>query len=345
MTVGAQRPQAFNEIRRTHAFTLCSAAAEKGAHARGPCGSIEIAPRPLHDPVSTCVGARRYSRALAPTLVPRTMKPRTVGWTGTFVAMVIVLFVVVQYFTGYDAIGAAARFVWNGVAVVVNGVMRALGGLAGAMARSVGLRRLERFATMMTGVGLGYAGSVVLSDARLARAHGWRGRLRVAVTRARNGWLHLHLAWKLLLVAGLIASQVYLHFLLILFPIAFLVPLVRRTWYLTADSLFGRWYRRAFGHLHRYTIALLRSLPGMRQLIAGIRLARIRYLCAWRLWRYDPRYRRPGSRRRAVSLIEPVRLWRRGELDRYIGRPLLAGPATASHALAPPEKAPVVAKT
>jgi hypothetical protein len=145
------------------------------------------------------------------------MKRRSVGWTGTFVALVIVIFLTVQYVTGYDAIGAAARFLWNVVALIVNGVMRMVSGLAGAFARSIGLRRLGHFATTLTGVGLGYAGSVILNDAKLARAHGWRDKLRLAIAHAHDRWHDLHIIWKLLLVAGLIASQVYLQFLLIVF--------------------------------------------------------------------------------------------------------------------------------
>jgi hypothetical protein len=258
------------------------------------------------------------------------VKRRGVGWTSTFVALVIVIFLTVQYVTGYDAIGAAARFLWNVVALIVNGVMRMVSGLAGAFARSIGLRRLGHFATMLTGVGLGYAGSVILNDAKLARAHGWRDKLRLAITHAHDRWHDLHIIWKLLLVAGLIASQVYLQFLLIVFPIAFLVPVVRGAWFVVVDSLFGRWYRRAFGRIHRAMLHMLRSLPGMRQLVAAIRLARLRYLCAWRLWKYDPRYRRLDDHRRTLSVVEPVRLWRRGELDRYVGKPLLAGPTAGA---------------
>ena len=121
-----------------------------------------------------------------------------------------------------------------------------------------------------------------------------------------------------------IASQLYLHFLLIVFPIAFLVPVIRRVWVHTADLLFGRWYWKSFGPLHRATLARLRSLPP-----SGKSSARpaspIRYLCAWRLWKYDPRYRKLDGTEREVSFIEPLRLWWRGELDRYVGHPLLAG--------------------
>ena len=40
---------------------------------------------------------------------------------------------------------------------------------------------------------------------------------------------------------------------------------------------------------------------------------------------HDPRYRDPVTNKRRVSLVEPVRLWWRGELDGYVGHPLLAG--------------------
>lgn len=258
------------------------------------------------------------------------MSRHRVGRLVTFATIVIVTFVAVDYYTGYDVVGAAARFLWNGLVFLVNSLVRLFGGLAGAFARNVGLRRLARLATALTSVGLGYAGSVILSDARLRKAHGWRGKIKIAITLARNWWLQLHVAWKIVIVACLIASQAYLHFLLIVFPIAFLVPFVRRAWTLAADGLFGGWYWRRFGRAHRAAVARLKTLPGCRHVIGAVRLARLRYLCAWRLWKYDPRYRLPGANAHVVSLAEPIRLWWRGDLDRYIGRPLLAGSAGGS---------------
>jgi hypothetical protein len=63
-------------------------------------------------------------------------------------------------------------------------------------------------------------------------------------------------------------------------------------------------------------------MAGVREVVGAVRLARTRYLRAWRLWRYDPRYRRAASGKQIISFIEPVRLWWRGELDDYVGRPL-----------------------
>lgn len=253
------------------------------------------------------------------------MKRHNLGWYATFAFLVVLAFLVIYYLTGRDALGAASRFVWNAIVFAVNGLIKLTGGLLLVVAKGVGLRRVSRLATLLTSVGLGYAGSVILSDARLRQARGWRGKVKAAITLARNKWQGLHLAWKLAIVAVLIASQVYLHFLLIIFPIAFLVPVVRRLWIQAADLMFGSWYWRTFGHVHRAAFDALRSLPGWRQVFGGARLWRIRYLCAWRLWKHDPRYRIGKTNARAINFIEPIRLWWRGELDLYIGRPLLAG--------------------
>lgn len=256
---------------------------------------------------------------------------RTTGWLVTFFAMAVAIFVLVDHYTGYEAIAAATRFLWNGVAFVANAVVRMSSGFAYAMARVFGMRRVARIAAALAGVGLGYAGSVLLSDAKLHQAHGWREKLRAAVTVLRNKWEGLHLVWKLVIVAALIASQVYLHFLLIVFPIAFLVPVVRRIWMTMADSLFSHLYVQKLKRVHRAISAAVARVPGYRPVVGAFRLLRMRYLCAWRLWRYDDRYRTPGKERRRMSLVEPFRLWWRGDLDRYVGRPLLAGRTTKDH--------------
>lgn len=260
------------------------------------------------------------------------------GWYATFFVLALSVFAVVDHFTGLDVIAATSRFLWNGLALAVNSSARASGGLLALLAKGIGVRRLSRLATVVTGVGLSYSGGVILSDRGMLRAKGWTGRAKALATTLRNRWLGLHLAWKLAIVATLIASQVYLHFLLILFPIAFLVPVVRRLWVRAADLLFAGWYWKAFGRQHRAAVAFLRTLPGIRHVIGSVRLTRIRYLCAWRLWKYDPRYRRPERARRQVSFIEPMRLWWRGELDAYVGHHLLCGAERARIGRQPPDK-------
>ena len=262
------------------------------------------------------------------------LERRGLGWYVTFIAIAAVLFVGIGIIAGVDAVAASARFLWDALAAVANALLRALGGLIMLLAKGVGWRRLSRLGSAIAGVGLGYSGGVILSDRGLKRARTWTEKLRLVGGRLRRRWLALHLGWKLAIVAVLIASQLYLHFLLILFPIAFLVPVVRRLWVQAADMLFGSWYWRTFGPAHRAAVASLRRQPGVRHVIGGARLTRIRYLRAWRLWKYDPRYRCAETGKHEVSFIEPARLWWRGELDGYVGRHLLAPSArrpTPSH--------------
>jgi len=254
---------------------------------------------------------------------------RGLGWYVTFLVLAVALFVGIDYYTGLDVVAATARFMWNVLAVVAIAALRAAAGLLALLAKGVGWRRLSRLATALMGVGLSYSGGVFLSEHGVRRAKGWTGRLKLLLATLHKRWLALHLGWKLAIVATLIASHVYLHFLLIVFPIAFLVPVVRKLWVQVADVVFGRWYWKALGRAHRATVAFLRRQPGVRHLIGGARLVRIRYLCAWRLWRYDPRYRCAESGKRQVSFLEPIRLWWRGELDSYVGRRLLGSRSRA----------------
>lgn len=248
-----------------------------------------------------------------------------VGWYVSFALIAIVAFVGIGAATGQDALAAAARIFWNAFAFLINGLIRVFGSLLGLIAKGVGWRRLTRVANTICGIGLGYAASVVLSEEKVQRARGWRGKLRAVIASIRDRWQALHLFWKLMIVAALIASQIYLHTMLIVFPIAFLVPVVRRLWVRLADLFFGAWYWKKFGARHRKMVAWLRTLPLIRNIIGWARLTRIRYLTAWRLWKYHPRYLDPDTGKRQVSLVEPLRLWWRNELDGYIGHPLLAG--------------------
>ncbi|MFM1814118.1 MAG: hypothetical protein RLZ98_813 [Pseudomonadota bacterium] len=246
------------------------------------------------------------------------------GWYLVFTMLAVAAFAGIYLLSGKDAVGAAGLLVWNAFVFTFNLLARLVTSFAAILARGVGLRRVSRVLTMVGGIGLGYAGSVVLSDQKLARAQDWRDKLRLIGQRIGAGWRRLPLAGKVLLVAVMIAVQLYLHWILIVFPIGFLVPVVRRAWVQVADTAFGAWYWRMFGPWHRRLSIAARSLPVVRHLLGCTRLTRLRYLTAWRLWRHHPRYRRDDGGR-IVDLIEPLRLWRLGELDHYINRPLLSG--------------------
>lgn len=256
---------------------------------------------------------------------------KTLGWYVTFLLLAIGACLIVSAYTGLDIVAGTARFAWNILAVAANSILKLTGGFLALVAKGVGWRRLSRVSVSLTSVGLSYSGGLLLSEPHLAKARGWTGALKRAVAEARGRWLRLPLVGKCAVVATLIASQLYLHSVLIVFPIAFLVPVVRRIWVQTADLAFGKWYWKTLGHAHRAVVGGLRRMPVVREIIGGTRLVRLRYLCAWRLWKYDPRYRRIDGRTRRVSFIEPFRLWGRRELDRYVDRPLLGGRSSSEN--------------
>ncbi len=66
------------------------------------------------------------------------------GWYATFAFLIVTSFVAIYVLTGMDALGAAARFLWNGLVFIGNGLIRAVGGLMQMLARGVGWRRLSR---------------------------------------------------------------------------------------------------------------------------------------------------------------------------------------------------------
>ena len=113
------------------------------------------------------------------------------GWYATFLVLALLLFVVVDHFTGLDVVAATSRFLWNALALAANSATRAAGGLLALLAKGVGWRRLSRLATVIMGVGLSYSGGVILSDRGLRRAKGWTGRLKALAATLRNRWLHL----------------------------------------------------------------------------------------------------------------------------------------------------------
>src|SRR5262249_32058311 len=78
------------------------------------------------------------------------------GWYVAFFALAALLFIGIGIFTGVDAIGASARFLWNALAAVSNSTLRATGGLLALLAKGIGWRRLSRIATTIMGVGLSY---------------------------------------------------------------------------------------------------------------------------------------------------------------------------------------------
>ncbi len=255
---------------------------------------------------------------------------RLTQWIGTLLVIVGIIAAIDLYF-GTFIFGATARFFWNAGVFVLFWATRTLE--ASAVMISPFLRRQAmKLTAFFGGIGVGYASSVILTDDQLKRVHTRRGRFRARITRLRKSWLALPLAWKFGAVAGLIALQVILvpavAKWIVFFPVGFMVPLLLTAKQFIAvrliDTTVGRVYRKYFGTWHRQTVTKAKSVPVVKQARGGVLLVRLQYLTAWRMWKHEPCYRTARGRRR-ISLFEPVRLWWRGELNRYVGKPLFAG--------------------
>jgi len=242
-------------------------------------------------------------------------------------ALILIVLVALSFLLDINTVGATGRFAWNAVVAALLASARGLDTVLAYILR----RRIWRIAGFFTTVGLGYSGNVVLTQAQLERAKGWRGTLRRHATHMRQRWNALGTPWKFLCVAAVAAMQIVFFPVVseyvLLIPIGFMIPLVahgtRRLYAGLADSIFAATYRRYFGSTHRAAARRLRTLAPLHAARGGVRLMRMRYRAGWRLWKYDRCYRDPSGEL-WVGVFEPVRLWRARKLDLYIGHPLFA---------------------
>ena len=177
-----------------------------------------------------------------------------------------------------------------------------------------------------------------LSAAHSRRIRSWRDRSRAAVARVRQRWLALPTSRKFLVVAVLIAAQLFLiptaAEYILLFPVGFMIrPIVigaRKLYTWIGDLVFAKMYWKYCGRTHRTVMDRCERVLPVRTFLGASRQARLQYLTAWRLWRHEPRYR-DESGELWISVLEPFRLWRAKKLDIYVGRPLLAGKREGPH--------------
>lgn len=260
-------------------------------------------------------------------------------WTRWLLALCVLVaaVVAVDVATGAYAIGATMRLIWNAFAFALLWAARSAQGVVALIAR----RRAWRVTSILTAVGFGYMGRVFLSEPRIREAHGWRERFRIATARLRRWWAGLSTGMKFGVVAALILAQLAVlptaAEYLVLFPVGFMIPVIasgmRKLYSWAGDLVLGSAYWRYCGRAHRAVVRACGRVMPVRAANRAMRLLRLRYLTAWRLWKYDPRYR-DESGELWVSFLEPIRLWRKGELDVYIGRPLLSGKRRASESVA-----------
>jgi hypothetical protein len=288
--------------------------------------------RPAHGAPPAAAGAAEHADRRAADRPAAAAPPAAVrlGWIGSLVTVLVlvVVAVAVDAMTGINAIGASARVLWNGTVFAVMWTARSLQGLVALIAR----RRVWRLTSFLTSIGFGYTGRVFLSARHSARVRGLRTRARALSQRLRARWLALPFGRKLIVVAVLIAAQLYfvpaVAEYIVLFPVGFLIPPIvygaRKAYSWAGDLVFAKVYWKYCGPAHQAVTRRCARLLPVRLLAGASRRVRLQYLTAWRLWKYNPRYR-DESGELWISVIEPFRLWRAGTLDRYRGRPLLAG--------------------
>jgi|GEM_PF-1747272 len=260
-------------------------------------------------------------------------------WIMTLLVIVGIVVVIDYVFLDTWALGATTRFLWNALIFAALWFLRAAEGFILLFSK----RRVVKFTSFLTNVGLGYASRVVLTETQAKKAFTWkywvaqntREKVRIALSYVRVRWIKLETWQKFAIVAILITVQVlWVPFavLFVIFPVGFMVPfiiamrqmIVAVVVGLLADSALSRTYWNYFGHMHRSLVQRSKSVPVVREVRGAMYLTRLQYLTAWRMWMHAECYKTTKGRRR-ISLFEPLRLWWRGELNTYIGRPLLSG--------------------
>ncbi len=233
-----------------------------------------------------------------------------------------------------ESCAIAIRVAWEGLIRFSILIVRALQTIVPVVLR----RRAWRLITMITPIGFGYAGSVFLSEMRVRSLSRLLDKYKAVKEYWKEWWTQLLLWEKLVIVALIIALQVALFpqisEYIVLFPVRFLVPVItgvfRRVYGFFTDLFLIKTYWKYCGPAHRALVRKIRAIRFVRMAHEATSLARLQYLTAWRLWKYDARYRNDAGEL-WVSFLEPIRLWHRRDLNKYVGRPLLAGKFDRRH--------------
>lgn len=240
-----------------------------------------------------------------------------------FLAAIVAL----DQLTGTDAVGASAQVALRFLKYVGVWCVQSFHVIAAAVFR----RRVWRFVMLLTPVGFGYFGNIIFSETRMRRAEHLLRRYRSALQAGKEWWHDRSTLEKFLIVFIVIALQAALlpaiAQYIVFFPYRFMIPVVKGAarWFYsrTSDTFVGVLYWKYCGATHWRVMRAVREYWLVKYVHDGLCLLRLQYLTAWRLWKYDEKYRNEAGEL-WVSFIEPIRLWRRGTLNRYVGRPLFA---------------------
>lgn len=270
-------------------------------------------------------------------------------------AIVIGIIITIDWYAELDLLGATARFLSN----VLSSTWRLIVEAAAALWRVVLegafatwrfiVFGAERFSLVLTAVATSKVARFFTSIAASVTleymfAGSWTGKVRALKERAKSAgvavrlwWLKQHLVVKLCIVITMIVLQISLHWVILLFPIGFMVPylvkLVRFVQKTVLDNAFTKWYLKRFGSFHGFIVRTLRTHTATRKITGCVRATRLYFSAGWRIWKYDSRFK---STERSL-IYQDIWLryvfaktsWWPGEwrvkFNQYRTRPLLSG--------------------
>ncbi len=241
------------------------------------------------------------------------LKYRREWWWGFGVLIALIL--AIDWYAELDALGATARFLGNILVaawrllveaaivlwrIILEGVLALWRFIVfGAERFSIIVAAIatSKVARIFTGIAASVTLEYMFAGAWTSKVRTLKERARRAGTSARLWWLKQHLLTKLGIVICMIVIQISLHWVILLFPIGFMVPyLIKTVRFIqktVLDNAVSKWYLSRFGRFHGTVIRTLRTHLATRSMTARMRGTRLFFHAGWRIWRYDPRFRHP----------------------------------------------------
>lgn len=232
------------------------------------------------------------------------------------ISLLVGVIVAVDYWFGTDIVGATARllvrfvawiwqllieiarFVWRiAVEVALYGWRVAVFALERTLAMLPSLTT-GRFTKVLWPVAMGAAAGMYFSRRSSGAAPSlWarvKSHLYAIAAEVRIWWIAQHFAIKSIIVALLIVVQVHLHWVILLFPVGFLIPYLVMGLTSLQRSVLGpiaeALYFSRLGYLHARLKERAMRFAVVRCVVETIRLFRLYFATGWRIWYYDSRF-------------------------------------------------------
>lgn len=262
----------------------------------------------------------------------------------TLIVVAVCIFLLIDYYSGLDLVGTTARFLLRAWEVFWRAFVEAM---------IVGWRFLlfaaEKFLTLLPGilssrgtrvfvlVGMvGFTGLYFSHKDKseppgtfkqwVVKSKKW---MRVYGRTLARLWRRLPLIAQVTVTAVLIVLQVHLHWVIVLFPIGFLIPPMvwALKWFQRSVivAVFGVWFEKHYGPQWRALVHTLRNNSFVHFVAGVFRCFRLWFAGGWRLWHYDHRFDysdwKPWKRNTFGRTLFALRTIHTGEWGRYRRKP------------------------